>query len=98
LSERAQKGENMRKLVSYDSPRFHCSVASRGQATAPELKVLCVDALRSALEELAPAFEKSSGHSGRRNADQPGSIPFAFKTALASGVARKSMNALATNG
>jgi molybdate transport system substrate-binding protein len=33
-----------------------------GTAAAAELKVLCADALRPAVQELAPAFEKSSGH------------------------------------
>lgn len=33
-----------------------------GTATAAELKVLCADTLRPAVQELAPAFEKSSGH------------------------------------
>jgi molybdate transport system substrate-binding protein len=33
-----------------------------GSAAAAELKVLCADALRPAVQELAPAFEKSSGH------------------------------------
>ncbi len=33
-----------------------------GPAAAAELKVLCAEALRPAVEELAPAFEKSAGH------------------------------------
>ena len=33
-----------------------------GTAAAAELKVLCAEALRPAVQELAPAFEKSSGH------------------------------------
>ena len=33
-----------------------------GTAVAADLKVLCDDTLRPAMQELAPAFEKSSGH------------------------------------
>jgi molybdate transport system substrate-binding protein len=33
-----------------------------GTAAAAELKVLCADAMQPAVQELAPAFEKSSGH------------------------------------
>jgi molybdate transport system substrate-binding protein len=33
-----------------------------GTAAAAEVKVLCADALRPAVQELGPAFEKSSGH------------------------------------
>src|SRR5439155_331381 len=35
---------------------------SAGAAGAVELKVVCAGAMRTALQELAPAFEKSSGH------------------------------------
>ena len=35
---------------------------SAGTAGAVELKVVCAGAMRTALQELAPAFEKSSGH------------------------------------
>ncbi len=37
-------------------------VVSFGPATAAEIKVLCVPPLRSAMAELIPAYEKSSGH------------------------------------
>ena len=45
-----------------------------GSATAAELKVLCANALRPALQELAPAFEKSSGHKLSIQYDTAGKI------------------------
>src|SRR5947209_19648629 len=38
------------------------AACSTGAAGAAELKVLCSGAMRAVLQQLAPAFEKSSGH------------------------------------
>src|SRR5205809_2481407 len=45
-----------------------------GPAAAAELKVLCAEALRPAVEELAPAFEKSAGHKLSIQYDTAGKI------------------------